>query len=99
VFAGVRYRRPISIMAMLATMLLMGYGVNGARGDYVPHGMRSAFRDWCAEQTAFPREVAEAALAHVNPNKVEASYQRGDLFEKRRQLMDAWAEYLLPRET
>jgi len=99
VFAGVRYRRPISSMAMLATMRRMGYGVNGARGDYVPHGMRSAFRDWCAEQTAFPREVAEAALAHVNPNKVEASYQRGDLFEKRRQLMDAWAEYLLPRET
>jgi integrase len=99
VFAGARYGRPISNMSMLQTMRRMGYGVNGTRGDYVPHGMRSAFRDWCAEQTAFPREVAEAALAHVNPNKVEASYQRGDLFEKRRQLMDAWAEYLLPRET
>jgi integrase len=95
VFAGSRYGRPISNMSMLQTMRRMGYGVNGTRGDYVPHGMRSAFRDWCAEQTSFPREVAEAALAHVNPNKVEASYQRGDLFEKRRQLMQAWARYLL----
>ena len=97
VFAGARYGRPISNMSMLQTMRRMGYGVHGARGAYVPHGMRSAFRDWCAEQTAFPREVAEAALAHVNPNKVEASYQRSDLFEKRRQLMNAWAQYLLPR--
>jgi integrase len=95
VFAGSRYGRPISNMSMLQVMRRMGYGVNGARGDYVPHGMRSSFRDWCAEQTAFPREVAEAALAHVNPNRVEAAYQRGDLFEKRRQLMDAWARYLL----
>ena len=94
-FAGMRYGRPISNMSMLQTMRRMGYGVNGTRGDYVPHGMRSAFRDWCAEQTSFPREVAEAALAHVNVNKVEAAYQRGDLFEKRRQLMQAWARYLL----
>jgi integrase len=74
VFAGIRYGRPISNMSMLQTMRRMGYGVNGTRGDYVPHGVRSSFRDWCAEQTSFPREVAEAGLAHVNPNKVEAAY-------------------------
>lgn len=96
VFAGLRYGRPISNMSMLQTMRRMGYGVNGYRGNYVPHGFRSSFRDWCGEQTSFPREVAEAALAHVNADKVEAAYARGDLFEKRRRLMDAWAQYLLP---
>ncbi|WP_297480437.1 site-specific integrase [Ferrovum sp.] len=59
----------------------------------VPHGFRSTFRDWCSEQTAYPREVAEMALAHTIGNQVEASYRRGDLFEKRRHLMLAWAEY------
>jgi integrase len=57
------------------------------------HGMRSAFRDWAAEATSFPREVAEAALAHGIESKVEAAYRRSDLLEKRRKLMDAWAGY------
>jgi integrase len=57
------------------------------------HGFRSAFRDWAAECTNFPREVCEAALAHTVGNKVEAAYRRSDLFEKRRDLMDAWARY------
>jgi integrase len=57
------------------------------------HGFRSAFRDWAAEQTAFPHEVCEMALAHAIPNAVEAAYRRGDLFEKRRKLMEAWAEF------
>jgi integrase len=57
------------------------------------HGFRSTFRDWAAEQTSFPREVAEAALAHVLSDKTEAAYQRGDMFEKRRKLMVAWANY------
>ena len=57
------------------------------------HGLRSSFRDWVAERTSFPREVAEMALAHAIPNAVEAAYRRGDLFEKRRRLMDAWAEF------
>jgi integrase len=57
------------------------------------HGFRSSFRDWTAERTNFPREVAEMALAHAIPNAVEAAYRRGDLFEKRRRLMEAWAEY------
>lgn len=61
--------------------------------DAVPHGFRSTFRDWCAESTDFPREVAEMALAHTIGDKVEAAYRRGDLFDKRRQLMRQWASH------
>jgi hypothetical protein len=57
------------------------------------HGFRSAFRDWAAEATSTPHAVAEAALAHVVADKVEAAYRRGDLFEKRRRLMQDWADY------
>jgi integrase len=89
----------ISNMAMLKYMRDMGYGVNGHRGPYVPHGFRSTFRDWCAEQTDFSRELAESALAHVFQNKVEAAYQRSDLLEKRRPLMQAWADYCFDTET
>jgi integrase len=60
------------------------------------HGFRSAFRDWAAERTGFPNEVCEAALAHVVENKVEAAYRRGDLFDKRRKLMDAWRHTARP---
>ena len=60
----------------------------------VAHGFRSSFRDWAAERTDHPREVMEAALAHVVPNKVEAAYARSDLFNRRRLLMDDWAKYL-----
>ena len=60
----------------------------------VPHGFRSSFRDWAAEETDHPREVIEAALAHVVRNKVEAAYARSDLFDRRRRLMDDWAAYL-----
>ena len=60
----------------------------------MPHGFRSSFRDWAAEMTDHPREVIEAALAHVVQNKVEAAYARSDLFERRRLLMDDWAQYL-----
>jgi integrase len=78
---------PLSNMAMLMTLRRMG------RGDLTVHGFRSTFRDWCAERTAFPAEVAELALAHAVGNKVEAAYRRGDQFEKRRQLADAWAAF------
>lgn len=62
--------------------------------DFTIHGFRSTFRDWAAEQTAFPREVCEAALAHVSAkDATEAAYFRSDLFEKRRQLMNTWAAY------
>ena len=60
----------------------------------VPHGFRSSFRDWAAEETDHPREVIEAALAHVVQNRVEAAYRRTDLIERRRRLMDDWAAYL-----
>jgi integrase len=62
--------------------------------DCVPHGFRSTFRDWCAEHTNVSREVAEMALAHAIGNEVEAAYRRGDLFEKRRALMEQWATFL-----
>ena len=64
------------------------------RIDCVPHGFRSSFRDWAAEKTDHPREVIEAALAHVVGNRTEAAYARSDLFERRRRLMDEWAAYL-----
>jgi integrase len=61
--------------------------------DVVPHGFRSTFRDWAAERTNFPNEMVEMALAHAIDSKVEAAYRRGDLFDKRRRLMEAWASY------
>jgi integrase len=64
-----------------------------ADGAGTVHGIRSAFRDWCAERTDFSREVAEAALAHAIPNPVEAAYRRSDLFERRRFLMRDWAAF------
>ena len=63
------------------------------RDDLTTHGFRSTFRDWAAEQTSYPSEVAEMALAHAVGDKVEAAYRRGDLFEKRQRLMDEWATY------
>lgn len=63
------------------------------RGDLTAHGFRSTFRDWAAECTSFPAEVAEMALARTVGDKVEAAYRRGDLFGKRRQLMEAWSRF------
>jgi integrase len=60
----------------------------------VPHGLRSTFRDWAAEKTSFPGEMAEVALAHRISNAVEAAYRRGDMIEKRRQMMTAWVDFL-----
>jgi integrase len=62
--------------------------------EAVPHGMRSTFRDWAAERTDFPRDVAEMALAHAIGNAVEAAYRRGDLFEKRVEMMATWSDFL-----
>jgi integrase len=64
--------------------------------DATVHGFRSAFRDWCGEETHFPREIAEAALAHVIGDKAERAYRRGDALEKRRALMSEWAVFLSP---
>lgn len=93
-FPGSRHGRALSNMALLQLMRGMGYGVGGEKGPYVPHGFRSSFRDWSGEVSSFPRDVAEMALAHVIENKVEAAYRRGDLFEKRAMMMEAWANYL-----
>jgi integrase len=87
VFPGAARGRPLSDMAMLMLLRRMG------RGDLTVHGFRSSFRDWAAERTNFPREVAEMALAHTVGDKVEAAYRRGDLFQKRRQLMEAWSKF------
>ena len=87
VFPGGKARLPISNMAMMMTLRRMG------RGDLTVHGFRSSFRDWAAERTDFPSEVAEMALAHAVSSKVEAAYRRGDLFQKRRQLMDTWSRF------
>ena len=70
----------------------MGFQKHGIAA--VPHGFRSSFRDWAAEETDHPREVVEAALAHTVRNQVEAAYRRSDLFERRHVLMDDWAAYL-----
>lgn len=78
---------PLSETSLLAVLKRM------KRKDITAHGFRSTFRDWCAESTNFPREVCEHALAHSLPDKVEAAYRRGDLLEKRVQLMEAWARY------
>lgn len=93
VFPGQRYERPLSGMALLMVMRGMGHGVGGEKSSAVPHGFRSAFRDWAGETTAFPRDVVEMALAHTIENKVEAAYRRGDLFVKRATLMQAWADW------
>ena len=86
IFPSTRLRKPLSNMAMTALLRRM------KREDITVHGFRSTFRDWAAENTAHSREVAEAALAHVLADKVEAAYRRGDLFEKRRRLMEDWAK-------
>jgi integrase len=87
VFPGAASGDPYSNTALL--MLLRRIG----RGDLTAHGFRSTFRDWAAERTNFPSYVAEMALAHAIGDKVEAAYRRGDLFEKRRRLMQAWARW------
>lgn len=87
VFPGRFGDHPLSNMACLQLLKRMG------RGDLTAHGFRSTFRDWAAERTNYPREVAEMALAHAVSDHVEAAYRRGDLFDKRRRLMEAWARY------
>jgi integrase len=86
-FPGGKPGKPVSSMALLMLLRRMG------RGDLTAHGFRSTFRDWCAEATNYPREVAEAALAHTLRDKTEAAYQRGDLMEKRRRLIEEWAAF------
>lgn len=87
-FPSNRRGQPLSNMAFKQLLVRMG------ETGFVPHGFRSSFRDWCGECTPFPREVAEAALAHIVGNSVEQAYRRGDALEKRREMMDAWAGFI-----
>jgi integrase len=87
VFPGQKDGAPLSNMAMLELLKRM------ERGDLTVHGFRSSFRDWTAERTNYPREVCEMALAHTVSNQAEAAYRRGDLFNKRADLMREWAKY------
>jgi integrase len=91
VFPGQRLGKPLSSMAM--EMILRSTKAHGV----TVHGFRSSFRDWCGEVSAFPREVAEVALAHVAGDQTERAYRRGDALEKRRALMEAWAAYCEPK--
>jgi len=88
---GARYGKPLSNMAMLQLLKRM------ERDDLTAHGFRSTFRDWAGETTHYPREVAEAALAHTIKNKAEAAYARGDLFVKRAAMMQDWADFFESR--
>jgi integrase len=90
VFPSSRPGRPLGGMVFFTMLKRMDLHTTA-------HGFRSSFRDWCAERTNFPREVAEMALAHSITDKTEAAYRRGDLFEKRRQLMNEWAAYATSR--
>jgi integrase len=87
VFPGARAGKPLSGRSLFKTLRRMG------RGDLTAHGFRSTFHDWCGDCTEFSREVAEAALAHVIGDSTEAAYRRGDALDKRRKLMDAWAQF------
>lgn len=87
VFPGQKTARPLSDMSLTAVLRRMG------RTDITAHGFRSSFRDWAAEATNYPRDMAEMALAHTVGDKVEAAYRRGDMFDKRRNMMDDWAKH------
>ncbi|MFP9139233.1 tyrosine-type recombinase/integrase [Devosia sp. XGJD_8] len=89
VFPGQREGKPLSSMALAMALRRMGVEVTA-------HGFRSSFRDWVAEQTSYPNEVAEMALAHTIKNAAEAAYRRGDLLEKRRDLMTDWSDFASP---
>ena len=86
VFPGIGMGKPLSNNTFLQALHRMNK-------DITAHGFRSSFRDWAAERTNFSREVCEMALAHSVGDKTEAAYRRGDLFDKRRNLMDTWASY------
>jgi integrase len=92
VFPGPKPKEPLSTMAMAMLLRRM-------KTEITVHGFRSSFRDWASETTGFPHEVCEMALAHTITNKAEAAYRRGDLFEKRRKLMAAWAAYCATPKT
>ncbi len=90
--AGTDYVFPAVRGGMFSDMAMTEL-MKGMKADAVPHGFRSTFRDWASEKTNYPRDVAEMALAHTIPDKVEAAYRRGDLFDKRTKMMADWAKF------
>ncbi|SDP55376.1 Integrase [Phyllobacterium sp. YR620] len=88
VFPGAKKGRPLSTMALTMRMRALN------AGHFTAHGFRSSFRDWCGDATHFPRELAEHALAHIIGNAAEQAYRRSDALEKRREMMNAWAQFL-----
>ena len=87
IFPGTKTGRPLSDMTLSKLVKELGFKVD-------IHGFRTSFRTWAQERTNFPREIAEAALAHQIGSSVEQAYARSDLFEKRRKMMDQWAAYI-----
>lgn len=108
IFPGVRSGKPMTDMSLSMLVRRMNksrekHGLEKwvdqrSGSEIVPHGFRSSIRDWAAEVTHYPGEMAEMALAHVVGNKVEAAYRRGDMFEKRRQMMADWAAWCEPKK-
>jgi integrase len=90
IFSGHRHGQPLSSMAFDMLLRRMGR-------DVTTHGFRSTFRDWAGNETSFPRELAEHALAHVIGDKAEQAYRRSTALERRRELMEAWTRYCGPR--
>ena len=93
VFPGQKPDKPLSNMAMLMLLERMG-----RRGAITAHGFRSAFSDWASEVSPYSSELRETALAHTIGNKAEAAYRRGDALEKRRAMMETWAQWCEPRD-
>ena len=87
--SSINWKKPMSENTMLKAVKTLGFKIT-------VHGFRSTFRDWASETMHYPNDVVEMVLAHSNPNKSEAAYKRGDLFEKRMKIMDDWASYTLP---
>lgn len=89
-FPGLKRGKSLSNMAMTKMLKRLGYG------EFTVHGFRSTFRDWAGDRTDFPREIIEAAMAHLVGDEAEQAYRRSDALERRRQLMNAWADYCEP---
>jgi integrase len=87
VFIGPQRDRPLADKSLRGVLRVLG------RSDVTVHGMRSAFRDWAANETHYPRELAEQALAHAAGNPTELAYRRGDALERRRKMMESWPAY------
>ena len=87
IFPGLRPGRPLSNMAFAMALRRRGLNVTA-------HGFRSSFRDWAGDETHFPRDLIEAALAHVIGDKAEQAYRRSDALERRRELMQCWGDFL-----